>query len=255
MKNQFLKLIDTEARPVYVNFAHVNFFQLMEDGKVTELSLLNENPIEVVNSPEEILALLNPPFATAQVNAAVERLFEPFRPYGPGQKAFEDYQQAQARRDPIVLSIVPSSQPKECSCTKNIEFCFKINGQSYLYGPLQECVQSRDAYAADCIQRNIPYTITDLPEPYKSDLEDFHANPVIGGGLKAAEAVPGAETGDSFKLASAVDPDWTQVASEWHTVAGRRVVKSYKPLYQGKEGCLHLMTEEVKKGGWVSVVS
>jgi hypothetical protein len=95
------------------------------------------------------------------------------------ERAYPAPVQVDAPRDPIVLSIrdmrdLPAINVEE-------PFLFEVGGKPYFFGSLHECMESRRAYAAGCEQNGVPYTITDLPEPHKSNLADFHANPVVGG--------------------------------------------------------------------------
>jgi hypothetical protein len=87
-----------------------------------------------------------------------------------------------ATRDPIVLSIREStSHEREFEAPDYERFVFELDGAPYLWGTLNECMEARHAYALECDQRGVPYTVTDLPEPYESDLADFYANPIVGG--------------------------------------------------------------------------
>ena len=82
-------------------------------------------------------------------------------------------------RDPIVLSI---RDTRELACIDIEEpFLFEVGGKPYFFGSLQECMESRHAYAVGCDQNQVPYTITDLPEPHRSNLADFAENPIVGG--------------------------------------------------------------------------
>jgi hypothetical protein len=88
-----------------------------------------------------------------------------------------------AGREPLILSIRELTQKEMdrhdlAPCEK---FVFETDGKPYLRGSLTECMEARHSYASTCDQYGVYYEMTDLPEPHRSNLEDFHANPVVGG--------------------------------------------------------------------------
>jgi hypothetical protein len=159
-----------EGKLVCVNASFISSFDRNSADTLTRIRFNDKGCIEVFETPDTICEMIK----------------------GSGRiPSFEEIDAKVAElRDPIVLSI------RETRHLANIgdyePFMFEVNGKPYLFGTLNECMESRHAYAAGCEQNGVPYTMTDLPEPHKSNLEDFHANPVVGGGLKAAEAIPSA---------------------------------------------------------------
>ena len=251
-----------------------NFGPEFDDRFYTELGCLSQGGREMaweayIHTRKQYLAKWNSQAASEKVDAAVERLIEPYR---ADFKASQSAKSDEGPRDPIVLSI----RDMQDLPAINVEepFLFEVSGKPYFFGSLQECMESRHAYALDCEKRGVPYTMTDLPEPHKSNLADFHANPVIGGGLKAAEAIPaapetedeevenpnfipeGAEKpwpGDPLKKVSSVDPDWTLEASDYALERGKFKVERYRILYKGDGDFEPSMPHDVRMGQWEPV--
>ncbi len=77
-------------------------------------------------------------------------------------------------RDPIILSIRANDAQDEDS--RHEPFVFESNGEPYFRGSLAECISSRIEHAKVLAWHyQVPFVMTDIPEPYKSDLDDFLA--------------------------------------------------------------------------------
>jgi hypothetical protein len=88
-----------------------------------------------------------------------------------------------AGRDPLILSVreLTNDEIEWHGLDDYERFVFETDGKPYLRGSLTECMEARHSYASTCEQYGVFYAMTDLPEPHRSNLSDFYANPIVGG--------------------------------------------------------------------------